>query len=323
MTSIERTAYPRFGRVVTARELEVLTPPPDEIQWARERTRSDEHLLALVVALKCFQRLGYFPRSEQVPEVVIGHVRRCLGLSAGTTPEAGQRTAACQRELVRGRVGAVFDPERARTLAAGAIRAAAEVKNHPPDLINVALELLVKESLELPGFWTLDRMASEIRLEVNTALFEQITDRMAQLEARRINALLEVTGRSRRSAYDRLKQAAGRASWSGFREQVAHLAWVDSLGDTGRWLEGIAESKIADFAGEAQAADAAVMGDVAQPKRTALLACLVHVAQTRARDELAEMFCKRVALIVKRAKAELDEIRAEGREICDRAGRRV
>jgi hypothetical protein len=60
------------------------------------------------------------------------------------------------------------------------------------------------------------------------------------------------------------------------------------------------------------------MGDVAQPKRTALLACLVHVAQTRARDELAEMFCKRVALIIKRAKAELDEIRAEGREISER-----
>ena len=54
----------------------------------------------------------------------------------------------------------------------------------------------------------------------------------------------------------------------------------------GRWLEGIAESKIADFADEAQAADAAVMRDVSQPKRTALLACLIHVAQTRARDEL-------------------------------------
>ena len=54
------------------------------------------------------------------------------------------------------------------------------------------------------------------------------------------------------------------------------------------------------------------MRDVAQPKRTALLACLVHVAQTRARDDLAEMFCKRMALITKRAKAELDEIRERG-----------
>jgi Domain of unknown function (DUF4158) len=238
MTSIERTAYPRFGRVVTARELKGLSPFPDEIQWARERTRSHEHLLGLVVALKCFERLGYFPTSEQVPDVAVDHVRRCVGLPAGTMLEAGQRTAAWQRELVRGRVGAAFDPERARTLAAGAIRAAAEAKNHPPDLINVALELLVKESLELPGFWTLDRMASEIRLDVNTALFEQITGRMTELEARRINTLLKVTGGSRKSAYDRLKQAAGRASWSGFREQVKHLGWVDSLGEHTAGLRG-------------------------------------------------------------------------------------
>ena len=35
MTSIERTAYPRFGRVATARELDALSPPPDEVEWAR------------------------------------------------------------------------------------------------------------------------------------------------------------------------------------------------------------------------------------------------------------------------------------------------
>jgi hypothetical protein len=35
------------------------------------------------------------------------------------------------------------------------------------------------------------------------------------------------------------------------------------------------------------------------------VACLIHVAQTRARDELAELFCKRIAVITKRAKAEL------------------
>jgi hypothetical protein len=134
----------------------------------------------------------------------------------------------------------------------------------------------------------------------------------------RINGLLEVVGASGKSRLDALKRAAGRASWSNFREQVAHMAWVDSLGDSAGWLEGIAESKIADFAGEVQAADAAVMRDVTQPKRTALLACLVHVAQTRARDELADMFCKRIAVITKRAKVELDEIREQAREISER-----
>ncbi len=53
---------------------------------------------------------------------------------------------------------------------------------------------------------------------------------------------------------------------------------VDALGKTDAWLDGVAEPKIVDFAGEARAADAAVMRDISQPKRTALLACLVLVS---------------------------------------------
>jgi hypothetical protein len=84
------------------------------------------------------------------------------------------------------------------------------------------------------------------------------------------------------------------------------------------WLEGIAESKIADFAGEAAAADADVMRKVAPLKRMALLACMVHVARTRARDDLAEMFCKRMASVTKLAKAELAELREREAEISER-----
>jgi hypothetical protein len=36
VTSIERTAYPRFKRFLSARELHVFyTPQPEEIAWAR------------------------------------------------------------------------------------------------------------------------------------------------------------------------------------------------------------------------------------------------------------------------------------------------
>ncbi|MET7550252.1 hypothetical protein ABZS95_38450 [Streptomyces sp. NPDC005479] len=40
----------------------------------------------------------------------------------------------------------------------------------------------------------------------------------------------------------------------------------------------------------------------------ALLACLVHAAHRWARDDLAEMFCRRVAAKLKNAKVELEEI---------------
>lgn len=66
MTWIERTAYPRLSHQVSMRELvEAFTPTCDEIAWARAQTRSDQHLLTLLVLLKCHQRLGYFPRLAQ------------------------------------------------------------------------------------------------------------------------------------------------------------------------------------------------------------------------------------------------------------------
>lgn len=61
MTSIERTAYPQFRRLTTARVLHVFfTPTEDEAAWARERTETPESLLALLVDLKCFQKMARF-----------------------------------------------------------------------------------------------------------------------------------------------------------------------------------------------------------------------------------------------------------------------
>ncbi|MGH3533337.1 MAG: hypothetical protein ACRDQG_01290, partial [Pseudonocardiaceae bacterium] len=97
--------------------------------------------------------------------------------------------------------------------------------------------------------------------------------------------------------FTRLKKPARRASWSRFKEQSQYLGLVDELGDSELWLEGVAESKIADFAAEASAQDGASLGDYDPVKRVALLACLVHIARARARDDLVEMLCKRVAVI--------------------------
>jgi hypothetical protein len=47
---------------------------------------SDEHLLAGMVQLKAFNRLGYFPDLEKVPAMVTDHIRRDLRLSAGVEP---------------------------------------------------------------------------------------------------------------------------------------------------------------------------------------------------------------------------------------------
>ncbi len=56
VTSIERTAYPRLERTVAAQEIHAaFIRRAEEIAWAREKTRSDAHVLALVLLQKCYQ----------------------------------------------------------------------------------------------------------------------------------------------------------------------------------------------------------------------------------------------------------------------------
>lgn len=83
------------------------------------------------------------------------------------------------------------------------------------------------------------------------------------------------------------------------------------------WVNGVAAPKVTDFAGEADAADASELRDYTAVKRIALLACLAHKARMRVRDDLATMFCKRVAMKIKKAKEELEEIRLAEREIVE------
>ncbi|GAA3516090.1 hypothetical protein GCM10023075_78620 [Streptosporangium album] len=138
MTSIERTAYPQFKRLTSARVLHVFfTPTAEETDWAQELARSPQALFALVLALKCFQKMARFPSPEEIPQVVVDHVRRCLGLADDVEPDHGAAsTAKWHRKKIRARQGVVYDQPRARVIAAEAMSKAALAKNNPPDLIN-------------------------------------------------------------------------------------------------------------------------------------------------------------------------------------------
>ncbi|MBQ1095040.1 Tn3 family transposase [Streptomyces sp. b94] len=319
MASVERTAYPRFKRTITSRELhQAFTPGTAEVAWVRGKARSAEHLLALVVLLKSYQKLGYFPDLSEVPHVVVEHVRGLLELGDEVEPRHDStRTAARQRDFVRERLGVVYDQERAREVALAAIYEAVQTKDNPADLINVALEKLVKARLELPGYSTLDEMASAIRTEVNEEFFARIVARMDEVEQARLLGLLRVPPGAR-SRFDELKRPAKSPTISHLREHLKYLDGLELLGRTGVWLEGVPPGKVAHFAGQAQVLDAAEVSKVGAVKRFALLASLLHSAKVRARDELVAMLCQRMGAITKKAKEDLAKIRERHREESER-----
>ena len=62
MTTIERTAYPRFKIAFTQDELEhFYNPTESDRVFVENRAQDEAQPLAIMILLKAFQKLGYLP----------------------------------------------------------------------------------------------------------------------------------------------------------------------------------------------------------------------------------------------------------------------
>jgi len=140
VTLIERTAHPCFSRSPSGRELARLyTPTLREIDVAGRTTRGGgSQQLAYLVMLKCFQRLDYFPRPEEVPDAVVSYVRSRLGLGPDSPAVPSLRSGARYQEAIRRHLGVKPFGGEARRTGAEAVAEAALAMDDPADLVNVA-----------------------------------------------------------------------------------------------------------------------------------------------------------------------------------------
>ncbi len=119
-----------------------------------------------------------------------------------------------------------------------------------------------------------------------------------------LHQLMVVGPATRRSGFDKLKDPPKAATLTKFKQRLEHTQSLDSFGPTEHWLDGIPPGKIGHFAGEA--------------KRLTLLASLIHVLRAAARDEVTDMFCKRMAVIHRKDKDRLEELREQHRAESER-----
>ncbi|WP_258234720.1 DUF4158 domain-containing protein, partial [Cupriavidus pinatubonensis] len=81
----ERTAYPRFPKVFSLKELRACyIPSAEELDWATQSTRGQESRLGLLELLKVFQQLHHFPDLDTIPASVTELVRISASLNPGT-----------------------------------------------------------------------------------------------------------------------------------------------------------------------------------------------------------------------------------------------
>jgi TnpA family transposase len=320
VSSIERTAYPKFKRHFTAKELtEIYTPSKSEIAFAYSTTKGQDNIFNLIVVLKVFQRLGYFPKLSEIPHVIVNHIRSYLKLpSEIPLGYENTKTMYRHRAAIREYLKVNSFDKHARHLAVVRVYESASVMDHPADLINVAISELIKHCYELPGFYTLDRLVRRIRYLVNQKIFNLVISRLESKYIQRLDDLLDSHPSLRRSPYNDLKQIPKRPTRNHLNDLFVHLTWLETLGEVKPFISNITASKVQHFAAEAKALDASEIKAITMPKRITLLLCLIHSAQVQTRDNLVEMFLKRMKTIDNKAKEELERLRQKHQETTEK-----
>ena len=310
MTALNRTAYPYFKQSPDPDELaELYTPTAAELALAKKRVNLVPNRLSFLVLLKSFQRLGYFPRPEVIPEGVITHIREQLGLDAAMTALAPASSCYRYHQVIRNYLQVKPYSSVAKQVATQAIEAAVGVMDHPTDLINVAVETLVKESYELPAFHTLERLAKHLRAVNHNELYEQVSGQLDQEEQAYLDGLITRPESDVKAMLNRLKAPPKS-------EKLTHLVQLQqtfdelmSFGDAQRLLEGVNLVKRGHLAAYAKTLDITEFRDINLAKRRTLLLCLLYRAQVKMRDHLVEMLLKRMRKIDNSARKRLVELR--------------
>lgn len=317
MLSASDTAYPLLKASPSARELdELYTPHLFEIGFAEKRTREAAPRVGLLLLLKTFQRLGYFVKLHDIPVSIIRHVAFTSGY-----PEVPTRLPAYDASTVRFRHMALVRDwlqvtpynRKARSAMVEACVEASRVREDLADIINIAIEELVRQHYELPAFSALLRAAITSRSTVNRGYYERIAKSLDPIAKDRIRSLWDRQA-GRRTFWDAVKNEPGQPTVKRIKRFLAHLTWLGEQTGSVSPLSGIPRVKLQRFAAEARALNAARMLELTEGKRYALAAALLFRQLAQGYDDGGDMLIRQVQKMEYRAKELLKKRQAEQME---------
>jgi TnpA family transposase len=319
VTSIERTAYPRFKQNISKKELATIyTVTHEENIFAHRIARGESSVFICLVMLKSFQRLGYFPRPKEIPTIVLQHIQSGLHIPDEVEIKFNSKVMYRHQKEIRQYLQVSTFGKDALHVATKAIYKAAYVMDHPPDLINVAIEELIKGHYELPAFSTLDRLVRRVRTLVNNQLCHTVMNRLSNQEKHKLDELLRTSQETKHSSFNYFKELPKSPSISHMKELQNKLDFITSfMSNIEELLKEVPNSKVKNFALEALALDASEMKDFTMAKRYTLLLSVIYRSQIITRDHLIDMFLKRIARIHKKGKEELALLREKQRSISE------
>jgi TnpA family transposase len=308
LTAIERTAYPRFKTTFTEQELdEFYTLTEEEKAMVHRKAAGPKQQLSLAILLKGFQKLGYLPRVNDVPQQVRQHIAAQLRPSDPAS-NLSDATRKRYRRAIRAYLQVKPYGRGGRQAVVETVRQAAQTMSDPADLINVAIEQLVRQQFELPAFSTLDKLVNHIRHQVHQRMYAQVAAKLNVAQKAVLDSLLVRERDETRNMFTRLKSVPAKSSLKWIRQWERHLVRLEGIMDPRPFIAFLPATKIEQFAAEAQQMEISDMvGVTTKARRYTLLLCFLHQMQVRTRDQLTTMYLKRMRLLHNNAKKRLQQ----------------
>jgi hypothetical protein len=149
-------------------------------------------------------------------------------------------------------------------------------------------------------------------------IFRRVLTQLGQTEMNRLDDLLKTTEIvQRQSALQDLKEVPKKPSLTHLDLLLDHLEWLQVLTIGGEALRQIPAALVRHFAAAAKVLRVNELRVVQPAKRYTLLICLLYRMQLRTRDDVVDMFVKRMMKIHNRARERLLQIQARQRETAE------
>jgi hypothetical protein len=181
-----RLLYPTVPKRPTEAQLRRLfTPSRDDKTWAHGVARTASSQVALLTLLMVFRVAGRFEPLRSLPKSVPRHIAKCLAVDGEWEAQAVDSSESTQyrhRQTARERLEIKPWGSDARQLTRTTLLAMARVRTDPADLINAAVDALVRHRFELPSLAALQRKAYAIHKRVSGAQWRRVSAQLTSDE---------------------------------------------------------------------------------------------------------------------------------------------
>src|SRR5690606_17627913 len=180
-------------------------------------------------------------------------------------------------------------------------------KDDPADLVNAAIEELIRQRYELPVYNTLKDAANDVRTKSYRAIYHQIDHALNDEQKKNIDHLFQVPEGTAYSPWNELKEDAKRATLLHLNNLIVRRNWLINQHIPTDFLEDIPYIKVKQMAAEAKTLGASRMMEMESKKRYALALSFVSMQLSKILDDIGEMLIKRMMSIHKKGRQRLKD----------------